>query len=41
MKNLFDIEGEVTLAGSTINRSHPPAAADAFLVQRLKEIKLL
>lgn len=36
VKNLFDIEGEVTLAGSTINRSHPPAAGDAFLVQRLK-----
>lgn len=36
VKNLFDIEGEVTLAGSKINRDHAPAKADAFLVQRLK-----
>ena len=36
VKNLFDIQGEVTLAGSTINRSHPPAREDAFLIQRLK-----
>lgn len=36
VKNLFDIAGEVTLAGSRINRSHPPAAADAVLVQRLQ-----
>ena len=36
VKNLFDIEGEVTLAGSKLNASHPPARADAFLVQRLQ-----
>jgi len=36
VKNLFDIEGEVTLAGSTINRDNAPATADAVLVQRLK-----
>lgn len=36
VKNLFDIEGEVTLAGSTINRSHAPAREDAFLIQRLQ-----
>jgi AtzE family amidohydrolase len=36
VKNLFDIEGEVTLAGSKINRSHAPAAQDAFLVARMK-----
>jgi AtzE family amidohydrolase len=36
VKNLFDIEGEVTLAGSIVNRSNAPAAADALLVQRLK-----
>jgi AtzE family amidohydrolase len=36
VKNLFDIEGEVTLAGSKINRTHPAASADAFLVQRMK-----
>ncbi|MBK9439773.1 MAG: AtzE family amidohydrolase [Comamonadaceae bacterium] len=36
VKNLFDIEGEITLAGSSINRSHTPAAQDAFLVARMK-----
>ena len=36
VKNLFDIEGEVTLAGSTVNRGHAPARADAFLIRRLK-----
>ncbi|MDP1953868.1 MAG: AtzE family amidohydrolase [Polaromonas sp.] len=36
VKNLFDIAGEVTLAGSTINRSNAPAAEDAVLVQRLR-----
>ena len=35
VKNLFDIEGVVTLAGSTVNRSNPPAQADAFLIQRM------
>lgn len=36
VKNLFDIEGEITLAGSKVNRDHAPAAADAFLVERLR-----
>ncbi|HSV51301.1 MAG TPA: AtzE family amidohydrolase [Burkholderiaceae bacterium] len=36
VKNLFDIEGEVTLAGSSINRGHPAAREDAFLVQRMQ-----
>ncbi len=36
VKNLFDIEGEVTLAGSKVNRANPPAATDAVLVQRLQ-----
>jgi AtzE family amidohydrolase len=36
VKNLFDIEGEVTLAGSVVNRGNAPATADAVLVQRLK-----
>ena len=36
VKNLFDIAGLVTLAGSRINRDHPPAAADATLVTRLE-----
>lgn len=37
VKNLFDIEGLTTLAGSRINREHPPATADAVLVQRLRD----
>lgn len=36
VKNLFDIEGITTLAGSKINRDHPPASADATLIQRLQ-----
>ncbi len=36
VKNLFDIEGIATLAGSTINRSHAPAAGDAALVKRMQ-----
>ena len=36
VKNLFDIEGLTTLAGSRINRDLPPASSDAVLVQRLK-----
>ncbi|MBX3609485.1 MAG: AtzE family amidohydrolase [Hydrogenophaga sp.] len=36
VKNLFDIAGEVTLAGSKVNRSNPPARSDAVLVERLQ-----
>ena len=36
VKNLFDIEAEVTLAGSKINRDHAPAKADAVLVRHLQ-----
>jgi AtzE family amidohydrolase len=36
-KNLFDIEGVVTVAGSKINRERPPAHADASLVRRMRE----
>ena len=36
VKNLFDIEGVTTLAGSRINRELPPAGADAVLVERLQ-----
>lgn len=36
VKNLFDIEGIVTLAGSKINRTNAPAKSDAFLVNRFK-----
>jgi AtzE family amidohydrolase len=37
VKNLFDIEGLTTLAGSKVNRGRPAAGADAVLVQRLRE----
>ena len=37
VKNLFDIAGEVTLAGSKINRGHAPAQEDALLVQRMQQ----
>jgi aspartyl-tRNA(Asn)/glutamyl-tRNA(Gln) amidotransferase subunit A len=36
VKNLIDIAGLTTLAGSKINRDNPPAAADAPLVARLE-----
>ena len=36
MKNLFDIEGEVTLAGAQVNQGQAPAGADAVLVQQLR-----
>ena len=36
VKNLIDIAGLPTLAGSRINRDHAPAAADATLVTRLE-----
>jgi aspartyl-tRNA(Asn)/glutamyl-tRNA(Gln) amidotransferase subunit A len=36
VKNLFNIKGLSTLAGSKINRSHPPAAGDATLIGRLE-----
>jgi AtzE family amidohydrolase len=36
VKNLFDVQGLPTLAGSKINREHAPAAQDAVLVQRLQ-----
>lgn len=35
-KNLFDIEGLTTLAGSKVNRGRPVARADAVLVARMK-----
>ena len=35
VKNLYDLHGVVTLAGSKIERDSPPAEADAVLVQRL------
>lgn len=36
VKNLFDIEGCVTLSGSWINREQPPASRDAAAVAKLK-----
>ena len=37
VKNLFDIQGLPTLAGSKINATHPPATADATAVTALKQ----
>lgn len=37
VKNLFDIAGLPTRAGSLINRSHAPAQSDATLVERLEK----
>lgn len=36
VKNLFDLAGEITVAGSKINRDNPPATTDATAVARLK-----
>ncbi len=36
VKNLYDLEGIVTRAGSRINRDNPPAAKDATLVTRMR-----
>jgi AtzE family amidohydrolase len=36
VKNLFDIEGLTTVAGSIVNKHNPPAQQDAVLVSRLK-----
>jgi aspartyl-tRNA(Asn)/glutamyl-tRNA(Gln) amidotransferase subunit A len=36
VKNLFDVEGLPTRAGSKINRDRPPAKADATIIRRLE-----
>ena len=36
VKNLFDIDGVTTLAGSKINRDLPPATRDCFLIERMQ-----
>jgi len=36
VKNLFDVAGLATLAGSKINAEHPPAGRDATVVARLR-----
>lgn len=37
VKNLFDVAGVVTLAGSRISRDQPPAQQDATAVKRLRD----
>ena len=37
VKNLFDVQGVATLAGSKINAGLPPAQRDAFAVRRARE----
>jgi AtzE family amidohydrolase len=37
VKNLFDVAGSVTLAGSKINQDNPPADQDATAVAKLKQ----
>jgi len=37
VKDLFDVAGLPTIAGSALHRSAPPAAADAVLVARMRE----
>ena len=37
VKNLFDVAGLATRAGSRINRDHPPAQTDAVLIRRLTQ----
>lgn len=37
VKNLFDVAGETTLAGSIILKDAPPARRDAFIVERLRD----
>jgi aspartyl-tRNA(Asn)/glutamyl-tRNA(Gln) amidotransferase subunit A len=36
VKNLFDVKGEVTLAGGWVNRDNAPAAGDSVLVARMQ-----
>jgi aspartyl-tRNA(Asn)/glutamyl-tRNA(Gln) amidotransferase subunit A len=36
VKNLFDVKGLATRAGSKINRDRPPASRDATLIERLE-----
>ncbi|ELS04752.1 amidohydrolase, AtzE family [Xenococcus sp. PCC 7305] len=36
VKNLFDIKGEITLAGSKINLDNPPAVEDATAIKKLQ-----
>lgn len=38
VKNLFDVAGLPTLAGSKVNARDAPAAADAMLVERMRDV---
>jgi aspartyl-tRNA(Asn)/glutamyl-tRNA(Gln) amidotransferase subunit A len=37
IKDLLDVAGETTLAGSAMRRTYPPAREDAFVVRRLRQ----
>jgi aspartyl-tRNA(Asn)/glutamyl-tRNA(Gln) amidotransferase subunit A len=37
IKDLFDVAGEVTFAGSIVRRNQPPATKDAVVVSRLRQ----
>ncbi len=37
VKNLFDLRGEITVAGATVTREDPPAERDATIVGRLQD----
>ena len=37
VKDLFDVTGLATIAGSALHRNSPPAATDAALVERMRE----
>jgi AtzE family amidohydrolase len=37
VKNLFDIQGVITLAGAQINQDNPPASQDATVITRLEQ----
>lgn len=37
VKNLFDIRGQITLAGAKISQDNPPATTDATAITRLEE----
>ena len=41
VKDLFDVAGEITTAGSVVLRDSPPAAADAAAIARLKAAGLI
>ena len=36
IKDLFDVQGQITQAGSVVLKDHPPAVSDCLAVQRLR-----